>query len=72
MKRQLQQYIASLGGTTAYAGNTEKWTLNKKGDEYDIKHTTSTMFIKGLKDTPFLRSNVNHKIKNAPLKIVFQ
>lgn len=48
MKKQVIAFIIALGGTAAYAGNTEKWTRTSGKDEdpeYSIARNKSTLFI---------------------------
>ena len=48
MKKQVIAFIIALGGTAAYAGNTEKWTrISSKNEdpEYSIARNQSTLFI---------------------------
>lgn len=45
MKKAIMNFIALLGGMAAYAGNTEKWTTNAKGDGFDITRNVKTLFI---------------------------
>lgn len=45
MKKAVQAFIRSLGGSSNYAGNTESWKENTKGDGYDITRHRQTLFI---------------------------
>lgn len=45
MKKLIQQFIAMLGGSSAYAGNTEVYTPNAKGDEFIVTRNVRTLFI---------------------------
>lgn len=43
MKKKIQEFIRSLGGSSSYAGNTEKCIIGK--DKRTYVHNVKTLFI---------------------------
>lgn len=66
MKKQVQEYIRSLGGSSSYAGNTVRSYYDKSGEAVK-KGSVTTLFINDPSGT--IASDVKRQFENLPFTL---